>query len=52
MPFTEEPLFKRHARPTNPPAWFHRVAGGLGADGTAPLHLELTLKDSRRAFLR
>ncbi|MDW9957778.1 hypothetical protein GOB20_08055 [Sinorhizobium meliloti] len=49
--FTDEPLFKSMLDRETHPHGFMVFAGGLGADGAAPLHLELTLKDSRRAFL-
>ncbi|WP_027997695.1 hypothetical protein [Sinorhizobium arboris] len=49
--FTEEPLFKSMLDRDTHPHGFIVFASGLGSDGMAPLHLELTLKDSRRAFL-
>nr|WP_307968442.1 hypothetical protein [Sinorhizobium medicae] len=49
--FSDEPLFKSMLDQDTHPHGFIVFASGLGEDGMAPLHLELTLKDSRRAFL-
>ncbi|THK36149.1 hypothetical protein EHS39_21315 [Ensifer sp. MPMI2T] len=49
--FTDEPLFRSAFGHGTHSHGFIVFASGLGWDSAAPLHLELSLKDSRRAFL-
>ncbi|MCA1440026.1 hypothetical protein I6F07_07260 [Ensifer sp. IC4062] len=49
--FTDEPMFRSAFGYAIHSHGFIAFAGGLGWDAAAPLHLELTLKDSRRAFM-
>ncbi|MCA1449864.1 hypothetical protein I6F26_25230 [Ensifer sp. IC3342] len=49
--FAEEPAFRSAFGHGIHSHGFIVFASGLGGDSAAPFHLELTLKDSRRAFL-
>lgn len=49
--FTDEPMFQSAFGHGIHSHGFVVFAGGPGGDSAAPLHLELTLNDSRRAFL-
>ncbi|NRP75284.1 hypothetical protein ILFOPFJJ_06207 [Ensifer psoraleae] len=49
--FTDEPMFKSALEGDSHSHGFIVYANSLGGDAAAPLHLELTLKDSRRAFM-
>ncbi|WFU51514.1 hypothetical protein [Sinorhizobium terangae] len=49
--FTDEPAFRSAFGHGNHSHGFIAFASGLGWDSAAPLHLELTLTDSRRAFI-
>lgn len=49
--FTDEPMFRSALERGDQSHGFVVFVNGLGGDAVSSLHLELTLKDSRRAFM-